>query len=116
MLKLLVETVEAQSLTLFLIGFNPFGRGLVVIDSLSQGKFSPGLSSHPAKRLPIITELAPEAIALVISPEYLMPPSAIRGTPASDVARRQFRMAVICGTPAPVTTRVAQMEQVQCRL
>ena len=44
---------------------------------------SPGLSSTPAKSEPIITELAPAAMALVISPEYLMPPSAMTGMPCS---------------------------------
>jgi hypothetical protein len=34
----------------------------------------------PANKLPIITESAPAANALVISPEYLMPPSAMIGT------------------------------------
>ena len=37
----------------------------------------------PASRLPIITQSAPAAIALVMSPENLMPPSAISGTPAA---------------------------------
>src|SRR6185503_14634175 len=37
---------------------------------------SPGASSVPANRLPIITVCAPAAIALATSPEYLMPPSA----------------------------------------
>ena len=43
----------------------------------------PGLSSHPAKILPIIQTFAPAAIAFVISPEYLIPPSAITGIPYS---------------------------------
>src|SRR3954470_22479160 len=71
---------------------------------------SPGLSSVPASRLPIITASAPAAIAFVISPEYLMPPSAISGTPASRVAREHSEIAVICGTPAPDTTRVVQID------
>ncbi len=71
---------------------------------------SPGLSSVPASRLPIITASAPAAMALVMSPEYLMPPSAISGTPASRAARAHSAMAVICGTPAPETTRVVQIE------
>ena len=37
----------------------------------------PGASSVPAKRLPSITESAPAAMALAISPENLIPPSAI---------------------------------------
>jgi hypothetical protein len=40
---------------------------------------SPGLSSVPAKRLPIMTLSAPAAMALVMSPENLMPPSAMTG-------------------------------------
>src|ERR1017187_6004319 len=71
---------------------------------------SPGLSSVPASRLPILPQPAPAAIALVISPEYLIPPSAIRGTPPSRVARAHSLMARICGTPAPDTTRVVQMD------
>src|ERR1035441_2575034 len=71
---------------------------------------SPGLSSVPASRLPIMTVSAPAAIALVTSPEYLMPPSAISGTPASRVARAHSAIAVIWGTPAPETTRVVQIE------
>ena len=51
-----------------------------------------------------MTAEAPPAIALTMSPEYLMPPSAMTGTspaPATD-----SRTAVSCGTPTPVTTRV----------
>ena len=40
---------------------------------------SPGDSSVPAKSDPIITDDAPAAKALVMSPEYLMPPSAMMG-------------------------------------
>src|ERR1035441_5464149 len=71
---------------------------------------SPGLSSTPAKSEPIITELAPAAMALVISPEYLMPPSAMTGIPCSRAARAASAMAVICGMPAPVTMRVVQLD------
>ena len=45
-----------------------------------------------------------------MSPEYLMPPSAMTGTPASPPARAQSLIAVICGTPTPATTRVVQIE------
>ena len=38
-----------------------------------------------------------------------MPPSATIGTSASAAARALSMIAVICGTPAPVTTRVVQM-------
>src|SRR6266853_1130058 len=69
---------------------------------------SPGLSSVPASIEPIITLAAPAASALTTSPEYLTPPSAITGTsPAPFTAST---MAVICGTPTPVTTRVVQIE------
>ena len=52
----------------------------------------------------------PAAMALLTSPEYLIPPSAMSGTPASRQAFEQAEMAVIWGTPAPETTRVVQME------
>ncbi len=71
---------------------------------------SPGLSSVPAKREPIITASAPAAIALLMSPEYLMPPSAMTGMPKRAAASAQSMMAVIWGTPAPETTRVVQIE------
>ena len=45
-----------------------------------------------------------------MSPENLMPPSAMIGTPESFAARAHSRIAVICGTPAPVTTRVVQID------
>jgi hypothetical protein len=64
----------------------------------------------PANKLPIMTQSAPDAIAFEMSPEYLMPPSEISGTPAGRVAREASAMAVICGTPAPLTTRVVQIE------
>ena len=71
---------------------------------------SPGLSSVPASSEPIMTTLAPAAIALEMSPEYFTPPSAMIGTPVSRAAREASAMAVICGTPAPVTMRVVQIE------
>ena len=43
----------------------------------------PGLSSQPAKMLPIMQTFPPAAMALVMSPEYLMPPSAMIGMPYS---------------------------------
>ena len=57
-----------------------------------------------------MTTAAPAAMALLMSPEYLMPPSAMIGTPVPLAAREASMMAVICGTPAPVTTRVVQIE------
>ena len=68
---------------------------------------SPGLSSVPASIEPIMTEDAPAASAFTTSPEYLMPPSAMTGT--SSAPRTASMMAVIWGTPTPVTTRVVQM-------
>src|SRR5216683_1324241 len=71
---------------------------------------SPGDSSVPAKRLPIITHDAPAASAFEMSPEYLMPPSAMIATSVPFAALAASMMAVSCGTPAPVTTRVVQIE------
>ena len=45
-------------------------------------------------------------MALVISPENRMPPSAISGTPVLLETDRQFMIAVICGMPTPATMRV----------
>src|SRR5438128_781162 len=59
---------------------------------------------------PIITADAPAARALVISPEYLMPPSAMMGSRSPARAAAQSAIAVNWGTPAPDTTRVVQME------
>src|ERR1019366_7716408 len=71
---------------------------------------SPGASSVPAKRLPIITECAPAASAFVTSPENLMPPSATREMFDFAAPLTHSWIAWIWGTPAPVTTRVVQME------
>ena len=57
-----------------------------------------------------MTDDAPAARALTTSPENLMPPSAMMGTSALAAARAASAMAVICGMPAPETTRVVQME------
>src|ERR1700690_3828274 len=70
---------------------------------------SPGASSVPAKSEPIITLLAPAAIALTTSPENLTPPSDTIGTPRRFAARAQSNTADTCGTPTPATTRVVQM-------
>ena len=53
---------------------------------------------------------APAAIAFVRSPEYLMPPSAMIGTLAFAAAFEHSAMAVNCGTPAPATIRVVQID------
>src|SRR5690625_3742554 len=71
---------------------------------------SPGLSVTPANKLPSMTAWAPAASALMISPEYLIPPSAITGTPYFSASSAQSWTAVICGTPTPATTRVVQIE------
>ncbi len=73
----------------------------------SARMLSPGLSSVPASMEPIMTEAAPAARALTTSPEYLTPPSAMRGI--SPAPLRASMIAVIWGTPTPVTTRVVQM-------
>jgi len=54
---------------------------------------SPGDSFVPAKREPNITESAPAAIALGMSPVYLIPPSAIMGTPVPLSASRTSMIA-----------------------
>jgi hypothetical protein len=64
----------------------------------------------PAKSEPIMTVLAPHAMAFTTSPLYLMPPSAMMGTPCLRPTAAQSRMAVTCGMPMPATTRVVQME------
>ena len=57
----------------------------------------PGLSSHPAKMLPIIHTFAPAAIAFVISPEYLIPPSAMIGIKYSgDMTKAIAAGANVC--------------------
>src|SRR5688500_2565714 len=71
---------------------------------------SPGASSVPASKLPNMTDEAPAARAFVISPEYLMPPSAITGTPDPANTFAQSAIAVSCGIPAPDTIRVVQID------
>ena len=71
---------------------------------------SPGLSSVAANRPPIITVLAPAAIAFVISPENFIPPSAIIGILYLSATLAQSYIAVICGTPIPAITLVVQIE------
>ena len=64
----------------------------------------------PARSPPIITLLAPAAIALVMSPEYLIPPSAISGIRERSATLEHSFSAVSCGTPAPATILVVQIE------
>ena len=47
---------------------------------------SPGVSSVPASIEPSMTASAPAAIAFATSPDDVMPPSAITGTPCRDAA------------------------------
>ena len=54
--------------------------------------------------------LPPAAIALTISPEYLIPPSAITGIPYFLASAYASITAVTCGTPIPATTLVVQIE------
>src|ERR1700722_9179597 len=72
-------------------------------------KTSPGASSVPANRLPIMQQSAPAAMALTTSPLVRMPPSAIEGIPCSLQAADVSITAVNCGTPTPATIRVVQM-------
>ncbi len=44
-----------------------------------------------------------------MSPENLMPPSAIRGTPLPFSAEATSEIAVICGTPTPAIILVVQI-------
>ena len=72
---------------------------------------SPGLSSVPASIEPSMTVSAPAASAFAMSPDEVMPPSAIDGHAVPDRATRAHsKTAVICGTPTPATTRVVQIE------
>ena len=50
------------------------------------------------------------AIALAISPENLIPPSAMTGTSCSFKADTTLAIAEICGTPTPVTILVVHIE------
>ena len=70
----------------------------------------PGLSSVPPNKLPTITEDEPAAIALVASPEVLIPPSEITGISNSFATLTLSMIAVSCGTPDPVITLVIQIE------
>ena len=71
---------------------------------------SPGDSSVPANKEPAIITDAPQANAFVMSPEYLIPPSAITGISCFLASSTQLIIAVICGTPIPVTTRVVHID------
>ena len=57
----------------------------------------PGDSLVPARSDPSITQSAPAAIAFVISPVYLIPPSAIRETDVPSKALETSFIAESCG-------------------
>jgi hypothetical protein len=57
-----------------------------------------------------MTDCAPAAMAFVRSPEKRTPPSATIGTPNLRASAAHQLIALICGTPTPVTTRVVQIE------
>ena len=71
---------------------------------------SPGDSSVPANREPSITAPAPLAIAFTISPESLIPPSAMIATLCFLATSYTLYIADSCGTPTPATTLVVQIE------
>ena len=56
-----------------------------------------------------MTVRAPAPMALAMSPDSWMPPSAQIGMPYLSAASAQSNTAVICGIPAPATTRVVQI-------
>ncbi len=57
-----------------------------------------------------MTQCAPAAMALVMSPEYRIPPSAMMGTSECLAASAASKMAVTWGTPTPEITRVVQID------
>ena len=65
---------------------------------------SPGASSVPASIEPSMTVSAPAAIAFATSPDDVIPPSAITGTPCRAATSATSWIAVTCGTPTPATT------------
>ena len=77
-------------------------------------KFWQCQNSACAKVVPSITASAPLAMALQISPPVRMPPSVMIGTyrpvrwKYSCRAAAHSKVAVTCGTPTPVTSRVVQ--------
>src|SRR3954462_11308037 len=58
---------------------------------------SPGASSTPANRPPIITVSAPATRALAMSPEYCRPPSAMTGRAAAGAGRRPPQPRLVDG-------------------
>ena len=70
---------------------------------------SPGASSVPASKEPIIIESAPAAMAFTRSPENLTPPSAMIGTPLPATAFADSYTADSCGIPTPAIILVVHI-------
>ena len=70
----------------------------------------PGASSVPANKEPIITASAPADNAFAISPENLIPPSAIITAFLLLKPFLTFKIALSCGTPIPATSLVVHIE------
>src|ERR1043166_3839825 len=96
-------------------GEAPHAADQLVAAPFGEGALARALPPVPASNEPIMTDAAPAAIALTTSPEYLTPPSAMTGT--SSAPRTASSMAVIWGTPTPVTTRRSEERRVgkECR-
>ena len=71
---------------------------------------APGDSFVPASSEPTITQSAPTASAFAMSPDDLIPPSAMIGTPALSATLNTSVIEVTLGTPNPVLTLVVQRE------
>ena len=70
----------------------------------------PGASSVPANNDPIITASAPAERAFAMSPENLIPPSAIIIVLFLPKPFFTFKIALSCGTPIPATNLVVHIE------
>ena len=70
----------------------------------------PGDSFVPANKDPIITASAPAARAFDISPENLIPPSAIIETFFLPTPFLTAKIALSWGTPMPATNRVVRID------
>ena len=71
---------------------------------------SPGDSCVPANSDPSITQSAPAAIAFVISPVCLTPPSAITVIPVPARALLTLNIADNCGDPTPAIILVVHID------
>ena len=63
-----------------------------------------------------MTEVAPAASALTISPEWRIPPSAMTPRPNSRATSAHLITAVSCGTPTPATIRGADRARTNTNL